>query len=372
MTTLDNATAPSTNSSQPERLQPVAPARFERMQKLRDTDLGPVFLATDLKAQNQLRSLKVLIDLVAIRGSVAIGRKTRDTLMTSLLALRPLEHKSVLRVYEVSTDRDELLISLQHVEGISLKTALYQHTFSVAEIVSVLIGVASALESLHSLGFMPTGINPGTTLVLRDCTVKVDPIGASLLGSKTRDVYRLTNPLFLSPESTEQLGARHDQYALGTLGVELLFGKTPLPRNETGRTRRVNAAWSVVRRRLRGSLAPPPELLNLLDRLRSSNPAERPDTIKEAREALERIKGAVQEEDSGFAVFFDQTALRRNARRSLESDRHKSEAAVTEIRLPQGQQGEEHLVNRSWWFLGLVAIYLGTLITLAAWGIGVL
>jgi serine/threonine protein kinase len=372
MTTQDNATAPSPNPFQPERLHPAAHARFERMQRLRNTDLGPVFLAADLKAQDQLRSLKVLVDLVVLNGSIAIGRKTRDTLMTSLLALRPLEHKSVLRVYEVSTDRDELLISVQHVEGISLKTALYQHTFSVAEIVSVLIGVSSALESLHSLGFIPTGINAETTLVLRDATVKVDPIGASLLGSKTRDAYLLTNPLLLSPESTEQLGTRHDQYAVGTLGVELLFGKTLLPRNATGRARRVNALWSVLRLRLRGSLAPPPALLNLLDRLRSSNPAERPDTMKEAREALERIAGALQKEDSGFAVFFDRTASRSNARSSVESAPSKSEAAVDEIGLPPDPQEEEHLRNRSWWFLGLVAIYLGTVITLAAWWIGVL
>jgi serine/threonine protein kinase len=229
---------------QVEARDPLAPGQvighFVIRARLGEGGMGVVLAChdTDLDRKVAIKVLKPGADQPAYAAR----------LLREAQAMARLEHRNVLRVYEVGTDRDRLFVAMELVDGITLTEWLRQQRRSVREILAMFHQVGAGLAAVHRGGLVHRDFKPDNVLVDRAGVARVadfglarfeiDPmastaspaIGATL----THTGVVMGTPGFMAPE--QQFGAdvdaRADQYSFCVALREALFAKRGASAND--------------------------------------------------------------------------------------------------------------------------------------------
>jgi TolB-like protein len=143
-------------------------------------------------------------------------------------------HKNVCRVHDLHNENGRILISMEYLEGESLRDRLRRaKTLPLDECLQIAHQMMDGLEEAHRHNIIHRDLKPENVLIQPDGTVKLMDFGIARLAARPRGPTRTSNlegtPIYVAPEAVFylQFDARTDIYALGIILYELISGETP-------------------------------------------------------------------------------------------------------------------------------------------------
>lgn len=200
-------------------LKPLA-ARYQVMGEVSRGGMGIVYKARD-RETGELLALKVL------KPEIAANQAVMERFKNELRLARKITHKNVCRIYDFHRSDGTAYISMEYVEGESLRAVLNRFGgLPLRKALELTRQIAAALREAHSQGIVHRDLKPENVMVDTAGNVKVMDFGIALSlavpSSHTGNI--VGTPAYMAPEQAEgrRVDARADIYALGLLLYEML------------------------------------------------------------------------------------------------------------------------------------------------------
>ena len=204
---------------------PAADERYEILAELGSGGMGIVYKARE-RETGDIVALKILHPAVAGRADQI------DRLRTELRLARKITHKNVCRVYDINRLGQVAAISMEYIEGESLRALMdRRRRLPLPEAFDIIRQVMAGLTEAHAQGVVHRDLKPENILVSGDGTVKVMDFGLARntdgLATTTAAGLVLGSPAYMSPEQVEgkTADARSDIYAFGMVIYEIFCGR---------------------------------------------------------------------------------------------------------------------------------------------------
>jgi len=260
-----------------------------------DAELGQGGMGVVYRGHDTLLERDVAVKVVRDAG---LGTEGRIRLLHEARAVAQLHHPNIVTVYDAGEADGLPFIVMELLEGASL---FERRPGSLDETLAIARQVCDALEHAHAHGIVHRDLKPENVIVAADGTVKLTDFGlARSMASRMTVEGTITGTVFyLAPEQAlgQPVDGRTDLYALGVMLYELTAGRLPFVADDP---------LAVISQHLYAPVVPPstyntaipPALDALLGPLLSKQPADRPASAAETRQALERL----EQGGSGAAV----------------------------------------------------------------------
>lgn len=207
--------------------------------------MGVVYLARHERLQRMV-ALKVVAAGIELQRAMSIIRAEAEIIAR-------LKHPHIVQVYDVGEDHGEPYLSLEFVDGESLKERLQREPIPVRQTAELLEQMSRAMHHAHVHGVVHRDLKPANILLPRVATgssselndqksdesaslvAKISDFGLAkvldALQEQTQAGSFLGTPKYMSPEQAEgrsrEVGPATDVYALGAILFEMLTGQTP-------------------------------------------------------------------------------------------------------------------------------------------------
>ncbi len=197
--------------------------------------MGEVYRAADAKLGRDV-ALKLLPQRVA-NDPDALARFRREA-----RAVATLNHPNIVTIYSVEEANGTLFLTMELVEGQSLKELIAERALPVERIVEIGRALADAVEAAHEKGIVHRDLKPANVMVTTDGRVKVLDFGLAKEISNTNESdVTLTSadqtkagtvmgtPAYMSPEqvSGQEIDHRTDIFSMGVVLYEMASGERP-------------------------------------------------------------------------------------------------------------------------------------------------
>lgn len=147
---------------------PDLPSRWRPVRRLGFGGQGEVWLADDLVLDQRV-ALKLI---PREQGDDALERTRRE-----VRAGRQLEHRNLIRLFDLVDTPSHLLVAMEWLPGGSVKDRLRSGPLSVAEAVAIAEETLQSLSYLHRHGVVHRDVKPSNLLLAADGTVKLADLG---------------------------------------------------------------------------------------------------------------------------------------------------------------------------------------------------
>jgi tetratricopeptide (TPR) repeat protein/predicted Ser/Thr protein kinase len=216
--------------------------RHRILEKIGAGASGVVYLALDPELDRRV-AVKVLRS-----EALSLGQDPEAWLAREAKTLAKLSHPNVVPVYDVGKHEGKVFITLEYVEGMSLRQWLSQ-AHSIEEIVDVLGQAARGLAAAHGAGVVHRDFKPENVLLGDDGRVRVSDFGIARRLDRTQHestlpegvdavpphagettTYRAAGtPAYMAPEQFlgDPIDARTDQFSFCVVLHEALYGRRP-------------------------------------------------------------------------------------------------------------------------------------------------
>lgn len=190
------------------------------------------------RARDEQLGIEVAVKL--LRPEQADRRNTRERFVKELILARQVSHRNVVRIHDLGRDGDLEFLTMDLVEGRSLRELLREEgPLPPARAVALARQLADALAAAHDEGVVHRDLKPDNVLVAAADRAYVSDFGVarSLAGNGLTQTGAVVGTLdYLSPEQArgEEVDGRTDLYALGVLLFEMLSGQLPFAAGSTG------------------------------------------------------------------------------------------------------------------------------------------
>ncbi len=198
-------------------------SHYKILEKLGEGGMGVVYKAEDTKLKRSV-ALKFLPDRVN-RSEVDKSRFLQEA-----QAAAGLNHNSICTVYGVDEHDGHLFISMEYIEGGTLREKLpYAKT---DDAITIAIQIGEALQEAHSKGIVHRDIKADNIMLTSKGQAKVMDFGlAKLKGSLklTRTSSTVGTLAYMAPEQIQggEADVRSDIFSFGVVLFEMLTGKLP-------------------------------------------------------------------------------------------------------------------------------------------------
>ena len=188
--------------------------------------MGTVYRALDLKLDRSV-ALKFL------PPDFSSDPATKDRFIREAKAASSLQHKNICVVYDIDeTDDGQLFISMEMLEGETLRHRMERGPLSVEESVHVASHVAQGLAKAHANGIVHRDITPANIVITADNQAKILDFG--LAQSSADESLSALDPsvgtvAYMSPEQVQGgvVDQRTDIWSLGVIFYEMVTGTRP-------------------------------------------------------------------------------------------------------------------------------------------------
>jgi serine/threonine-protein kinase len=252
--------------------------------------MGTVFRARDAEL-DEIVAIKTLRPEILSQDASALERFKGEIRLA-----RRISHRNVVRTHDLGEVNGVYFISMEFVEGKSLKDLIGARGRLPAS-ATLTIGkqLLRALEVAHEQGVIHRDIKPQNVVVTPDGVLKVMDFGIARLADRKQGVTQagmvVGTPDYMAPEQLlgDDVDARADLYAAGVVLYECLTGNTPFTADSP-----ITLITKVLEERPRSprDVNPdvPAQLAELVLRALDKDRARRPQTATEFHDALESIE----------------------------------------------------------------------------------
>jgi serine/threonine protein kinase/Tfp pilus assembly protein PilF len=219
-----------------------AVSHYRVLSKLGSGGMGVVYEAEDTALGRRVALKFLPPELVG--DSQALERFQREARAASAL-----NHPSICTVYAIEQHERQHFIAMELLEGQSLLDFASSQPVPIADVVSIGMQVADALESAHARGIVHRDIKPGNIFITARKQVKILDFGLAKMdgvrlkataaaqeetvapnsGELTHPGMALGTISYMSPEQArgQLTDARSDLFSLGTVLYQLATGVLP-------------------------------------------------------------------------------------------------------------------------------------------------
>ena len=270
---------------------------FDLQRRLGAGGMAEVFLANKRGAEGTFKQLVVK----RILPQHSASRRFRHMFVEEAHLATRLNHPNIVQVYEFSHHGDDLLLSMEYVDGVNLgqlmraarqqsrRIPFWTSAFTVSE-------VAKGLHYAHErkdegglpLAIVHRDVSPQNVLLSLGGVVKIADFGIASANLFREETGVLKGKFaYMSPEQArgERVDRRSDIYALGVVFYELLCGVSPY-----GTLKDQALADAVRHGSVKSPLAIDPDIPEVLAKLvmqaLARNPTDRFQTAREMSSAL--------------------------------------------------------------------------------------
>ena len=248
---------------------------YQPIKKIGEGLSGEVYLA---EKNGQLFAVKVL------------KKGFHFELISEYFLLKSIRHPNIVKVLNVYPEVENPFVVFEYATKGSLMGKNFSNNIMFF-LKKFTYEILPAIEALHSRGIVHGDIKPSNILVFTDDTLKISDLGGSVRYLKSGGIPESTSVTleYSSPEvlKGERLNPQSDIYSLGVLLYEMLTGRLPFE----------GSPEEVINGHLVGSVTPPLEfnpviplgVSNLILKMLSKSPLQRPGNIKEIQKILGRI-----------------------------------------------------------------------------------
>jgi serine/threonine protein kinase/tetratricopeptide (TPR) repeat protein len=294
-------------------------SHYRILAKLGEGGMGAVYRAEDLTLGRDA-ALKFL------PADMPADPQARRRLLKEAQAASRLNHPNIATIYEVNVTESTPFISMELVEGETLKQMLLRAALTPAQFISAGRQIAEGLHDAHRSGVHHRDIKPGNIMLDSRARVKILDFGLAELArheraageteetfatrTTTQNTTGGTVP-YMSPEQLrgEPVDARSDIFSFGVLLYESLTGRLPF-QGETS----IDILYAILRSPhtpLR-TLVPEidPEWETLIDRCLAKSPGQRWVSMEEILKSFEQWSAPghastpLQRPDKSIAVLY--------------------------------------------------------------------
>jgi serine/threonine-protein kinase len=228
---LPAASAKSTSNRSSTPLFALEPGqqlgeRFVIERALGTGGMGAVYLARDQRLDERV-ALKIM------HGLALLDPTAGDRLRREASAARRISHTNVVKIFDVGDDQGHLFLSMEYVDGQSLKELIRRHgTLPVERVRNYVKDICDGLAAAHAQGVVHRDLKPGNVIVTPDQRVKIIDFGLARIADlegMTATGMLLGTPEYMAPEQIKggNIDPRTDLYALGALTYHALTGRPP-------------------------------------------------------------------------------------------------------------------------------------------------
>ncbi|HLX00243.1 MAG TPA: serine/threonine-protein kinase [Candidatus Acidoferrales bacterium] len=196
--------------------------------------MGEVYRATDTKLSREI-ALKILPPDMA-RDPDRLARFQREA-----RTVAALNHPNIVTIYSVEEAEGVHFLTMELVEGRSLKDCIKEGGMPVEQIVEIARALGEALAAAHERGIMHRDLKPANVMVTEDGRVKALDFGIAkeiqlegdgvtlIAADSTQAGVVMGTPAYMSPEQItgRMLDHRTDIFSLGVMLHEMATGQRP-------------------------------------------------------------------------------------------------------------------------------------------------
>lgn len=199
--------------------------QYQILDKLGEGGMGVVYKAEDTKLHRQV-ALKFL-------SSAALENEDeRERFIREARAAARLDHPSICTVYEVGEHDGQPFLSMQFLEGDTIRDAVIQEPLAVKDAIRYAMQVLDGLGDAHDEGIVHRDIKSSNIMITAKGRAKVLDFGLATLPGSTRITHAgstLGTAAYMSPEQAQgdDTDGRTDLWSFGVVFYEMLTGQLP-------------------------------------------------------------------------------------------------------------------------------------------------
>jgi serine/threonine protein kinase len=188
--------------------------------------MGAVYLANDERLGESV-ALKIM------HGMALLDPAAGDRLRREASAARRISHPNVVKIHDVGEDAGHVFLSMEYVEGQSLKELISrQRMLPLERVRSYLAEICVGLAAAHGQGVIHRDLKPANVIVMPDQRVKIIDFGLARVANlegMTATGMLLGTPEYMAPEQIKggHIDVRTDLYSLGALAYHAITGRPP-------------------------------------------------------------------------------------------------------------------------------------------------
>jgi len=187
--------------------------------------MGIVYRAEDTQ-------LKRSVALKFLPPELVQDEEVRERFVLEARAAAALSHRNICTIHEIDEEEGRPFISMEYVEGQSLKERIKQGPLAPEKALDIAIQVAEGLEEAHKKGIIHRDIKSANIMVTEKGQAKIMDFGLAKVKGETlltREGTTLGTVAYMSPEQAkgEEVDLRSDIWSLGVVMYEMLSGELP-------------------------------------------------------------------------------------------------------------------------------------------------
>ncbi len=203
----------------------VIAGRYEIQKLLGTGGMGSVYLVADRILGEEQVAIKIL------HKQFAFEQKYTQRFLREVQLMRRVNHKNVVRTFDVGADGDLVYFTMEYVHGQSLLDLITTRTFPKNQLLSTIIQLCEGLEAIHNANIIHRDLKPGNIIILEDGTIKITDFGVARPETSELTAHNevIGSSPYIAPEVWlgDKLTNAVDLYSFGVILYELNTGVLP-------------------------------------------------------------------------------------------------------------------------------------------------
>jgi len=200
-------------------------SHYRIVEKIGEGGMGVVYKAQDTK-------LKRTVALKFLPQELLCDSESKTRFMHEAQAASALNHPNITTIHEIDEVEGECFISMEYIEGNSLKELINKRTLAIDEILAIALKIAEGLKAAHKKEIVHRDVKSDNVMVTDEGEVKIMDFGLV----KLKGVTKLTKTgstlgtlQYMSPEQAQgkEADQRSDIFSFGVVLYEMITGQLP-------------------------------------------------------------------------------------------------------------------------------------------------
>ncbi len=203
--------------------------RYKMLKKIGQGGMGVVYLAED-------SVLKRSVAYKILPQSINENPAALQNFLQEARIAAALNHPNIVTIFDTGKNGDDIYITMEYVDGISLKRFLERFRSPLRERLEIMKSICRGVSYAHQRNVIHRDLKPSNVMLLKDRTVKIMDFGLAKMLTETmqENTSIKGTPLYMSPEQIvgEKVDMLSDIYSLGCTFYRMLTGRPPFSKGD--------------------------------------------------------------------------------------------------------------------------------------------